>query len=169
MSEGFRAISFFILSLVLLLSYTIFRKTLYSRKFCYQYTALMLVSSFILFRFLGGILLIGALALLIKVDINVNKTNKFYAILIGVFVGINFFISDALVNIFLKILIKPPLSMPQYIIYFILSILLTIVLSVVLSKVLNIEYINVNSTYEQLQLKKQIFLMVIVLFSPKKV
>ncbi|MGL5354726.1 MAG: sensor histidine kinase [Clostridium sp.] len=110
-------------------------------------------------------MLIGALALLIKVDINENKTNKFYALLIGVFVGINFFISDALVNVFLKILIQPPLSLPQYVIYFILSILLTIVLSVVLSKVLNIEYINVNSTYEQLQLKKQIFLMVIVLFS----
>ena len=165
MEELFRAISFFILNITLLLSYTIFRKVRFSKKFCLQYILLMLITSLLLFRFLGGILIILSLALLIKVDVYVNKTNNLYALLIGVFVGMNFFISDALVNVFLKILIKTPMNIHLYLTYFSLSILLSIILSIVLSKVLNIDPINENSNYNQIQIKKQIFLMVTILFS----
>lgn len=165
MDELFRTLSFFILSIMLLLSYTIFRKIRYSKKICLHYTLLMLITSLILFRFLGGILIILALAILIKVDIHVNKTNNLYALLIGVFVGMNFFISDALVNVFLKILIKTPMNLYLYITYFTLSIILSIILSLVLSKVLNIDYIHVNSDYNHIQIKKQMFLMLTILFS----
>ena len=165
MSELIRQALFFFFSIILLISYMIFRKIHYNTKTFFTYLFFSLIISLALFRVSGGISILLLLFILIKLDIYFNKISKVLAILTSILVLINYFISDAIVNLFLKAFINTSLNSTLFISYIILSSILAMILSIILSKLLNINCFNYILNYKNFKFNKQMFLILTILFS----
>lgn len=165
MSELIRQALFFFFSIILLISYMIFRKIHYNTKTFFTYLFFSLIISLALFRVSGGISILLLLFILIKLDIYFNKVSKVLAILTSILVLINYFISDAIVNLFLKAFINTSLNSTLFISYIILSSILAMILSIILSKLLNINCFNYILNYKNFKFNKQMFLILTILFS----
>ena len=165
MSELIRQALFFFFSIILLISYMIFRKIHYNTKTFFTYLFFSLIISSALFRVSGGISILLLLFILIKLDIYFNKVSKVLAILTSILVLINYFISDAIVNLFLKAFINTSLNSTLFISYIILSSILAMILSIILSKLLNINCFNYILNYKNFKFNKQMFLILTILFS----
>lgn len=118
-----------------------------------------------LFKISGGLAIFVLLFILAKADLSINKINKGVVVLTAILVLMNYFICDALVNLFLKAFINISLNIALFVSYIILSDLLTIISSFILSKLISIDYIDNTLSLKKLGFNKQIFLLLTINFS----
>lgn len=164
-NELIRQTLFFFSSIIFLISYMIFRKVNFNKKIFLTYVFSSLIISLIFFRISGGLAVIFLLFILVRMDISLNKINTGLGVLTAILVLMNYFISDAIVNLFLKAFVNTSINTSLFIIYILLSFLLAIVLSFILSKLLNIDYSSNTLSYKKLEFNKQMFLILTILFS----
>ncbi len=164
-NESIRAILFFFSSIIFLLSYMIFRKIHYNKKTLFIYLSFSLIITVTLFKISGGLAIFVLLFILAKADLSINKINKGVVVLTAILVLMNYFICDALVNLFLKAFINISLNIALFVSYIILSDLLTIISSFILSKLISIDYIDNTLSLKKLGFNKQIFLLLTINFS----
>ena len=164
-NESIRAILFFFSSIIFLISYMIFRKIHYNKKTLFIYLSFSLIITVTLFKISGGLAIFVLLFILAKADLSINKINKGVVGLTAILVLMNYFICDALVNLFLKAFINISLNIALFVSYIILSDLLTIISSFILSKLISIDYIDNTLSLKKLGFNKQIFLLLTINFS----
>ena len=164
-NESIRAILFFFSSIIFLISYMIFRKIHYNKKTLFIYLSFSLIITVTLFKISGGLAIFVLLFILAKADLSINKINKGVVVLTAILVLMNYFICDALVNLFLKAFINISLNIALFVSYIILSDLLTIISSFILSKLISIDYIDNTLSLKKLGFNKQIFLLLTINFS----
>lgn len=164
-NESIRAILFFFSSIIFLISYMIFRKIHYNKKTLFIYLSFSLIITVTLFKISGGLAIFVLLFILAKADLSINKINKGVVVLTAILVLMNYFICDALVNLFLKAFINISLNIALFVSYIILSDLLTIISSFILSKLISIDSIDNTLSLKKLGFNKQIFLLLTINFS----
>lgn len=143
----------------------IFRKIHYNKKTLFIYLSFSLIITVTLFKISGGLAIFVLLFILAKADLSINKINKGVVVLTAILVLMNYFICDALVNLFLKAFINISLNIALFVSYIILSDLLTIISSFILSKLISIDYIDNTLSLKKLGFNKQIFLLLTINFS----